>query len=453
MKHSIASIAAAGLALLPIVNVARADYPIVAHRHLADPGALVHDGRVYLYCSNDDENPVEGGYSMKSIVCVSSSDLKNWTDHGPVFRVPDDASWASKSWAPAMAERNGKFYLYFGNGGSGIGVVASDSPTGPFFDPNGKLLVGWDTPGAGGEKMWLFDPYAFIDDDGQAYLYFGGNGEDNVRVIKLNEDMISVDGPAMPMFAKGFFEASWMHKYRGKYYFSYSANPQNGMRIDYLMSDSPTSGFTYAGVVADQPPNNNNNNHAGEFEFKGGWYHVYHNREVATQAGIPTTYKRNLGIEKFGYKADGTIEKVVYTRDGVTQVEPLDPFKRVEAETFEGQSGIETTAIGQGNMALSSISTGDWIRIRGVDFGDGASSFYASVAAATGGTISLRLDSPEVKPIATISITNTGGLESWSDVSTKLDSKKVKGVHDLYLTFEGASDADLFQIDWWSFER
>src|SRR5688572_3400627 len=86
---------------------ARADYPIASHRYLADPGSLVSGGRVYLYNSNDDDNPVEGGYEMKSIVCVSSDDLKNWTDHGEVLRVPRDASWAGHSWAPYALERDG----------------------------------------------------------------------------------------------------------------------------------------------------------------------------------------------------------------------------------------------------------------------------------------------------------------------------------------------------------
>ena len=85
------------LVLIGITNYTIADIPIVSHRYLADPASLVYNGRVYLYCSNDDENPAtaDGGYQMTSIVCVSSSDLKNWTDHGIVFQVPRDAAWAS----------------------------------------------------------------------------------------------------------------------------------------------------------------------------------------------------------------------------------------------------------------------------------------------------------------------------------------------------------------------
>ncbi len=108
-----------------------------------------------------------------------------------------------------------------------IGVAVADNPLGPFVDPLGKPLIETSTPGVmPAEHMWLFDPMTFIDDDGQAYMYFGGNGDDNVRVIKLNRDMISVDGPAIHLKAQNFFEASWMHKNNGIYYFSYSANPR-----------------------------------------------------------------------------------------------------------------------------------------------------------------------------------------------------------------------------------
>ena len=141
------------LAVLAHSPRAFADYPIASHRYLADPGALVFEGRVYLYSSNDDDNPVEGGYQMKSIVCVSSRDLKNWTDHGEVFRVPTNAAWANDAWAPAAVERNGKIYLYFGNNAGGVGVAASTSPSTAFSDAKGSALVDASTPA--GLNLWI----------------------------------------------------------------------------------------------------------------------------------------------------------------------------------------------------------------------------------------------------------------------------------------------------------
>ncbi|HUG11882.1 MAG TPA: family 43 glycosylhydrolase [Opitutaceae bacterium] len=425
-----------------------ADYPVASHRYLADPATLVHEGRVYVYCSNDDENPVGGDYSMKSIVCISSSDMKNWTDHGVVFRVPSGAAWAGNSWAPAVAARNGQFYLYFGNGASNIGVASSDSPIGPFTDARGSSLINSATPGVlPATNMWIFDPAVFIDDDGQAYLYFGGNGESNVRIIRLNEDMISVSGSAIALTVQYFFEAAWMHKRDGLYYFSYSTNTPNGLRIDYLTSDSPTGPFTYRGIVAGQPPSNNNNNHAAIFELNGAWYHVYHNRIVSTQAGIPTVYRRNIAIERFDYNPDGTIQQVAYTTDGVPQAGFLDPYTRVEAETFNAQSGIETETVA-GGMSVMDIHDGDWIRVRGVDFGSiGASQFSARVAsAAGGGSIELRLDTLAGPLVGTCPVPATGGAQSWTTATC--DVAGATGVHDLYLKFIGAA---AFSFDWWEF--
>lgn len=243
---------------------------------------------------------------MSSLVCVSSSDLKNWTDHGVVLDVPRDASWAGLSWAPSIVEKDDQFYLYFSNGASGIGVAVADSPTGPFTDPIGGPLVDSNTPGVlPAENIWIFDPMTFIDDDGQAYMYFGGNGENNMRIIELRGDLISTRGEATSFFVPNFFEAAWMHKRNDTYYFSYSTNPSNGIRIDYMTSDNPTTGFIYEGVVSPQPPENNNNNHHAIFEFDGKWYQAYHNRSVAIENGIPPGYRRNLCLDQLFYNSDG----------------------------------------------------------------------------------------------------------------------------------------------------
>jgi arabinoxylan arabinofuranohydrolase len=435
-----------------------ADYPIVSHRYLADPAALVYNGRVYIYCSNDDENPTAGGYQMKSIVCVSSSDLKNWTDHGIVFQVPRDASWAGRSWAPSVIERDGMFYLYFGDGGSGIGVASADSPTGPFADPIDDRFVTSETPGVlPAENIWIFDPMTFIDDDGQAYMYFGGNGEDNMRVIRLNEDMISIDGSAMQFNVPYFFEASWMHKHNGTYYFSYSTNPANGMRIDYMTSDNPTSGFTYGGIVSPQPPNNSsNNNHHAIFEFNGTWYEAYHNRYVAAQAGIPTGYRRSLCLDSIYHKPDGSIQTMVNTKDGLVQVGYMNPYMRVEAETMNAQNGIYTEVCSEGGMNVTNIEDSDWIKVRGVDFGSiGAGAFTASIASdikygfSKGGSIEIRIDDIDGTLIGTVPVSYTGGSDVWKSETVVVD--EVTGVHDVYFVFTGDNTVDLFNFDYWYF--
>jgi arabinoxylan arabinofuranohydrolase len=439
-------------ALAAYAPILKADYPIVSQRYIADPTGVVIKDRVYVYCSDDDKSPVEGSYVIPDVVCVSSSDMKNWTDHGVVFSAEKDTKWAKKTWAPTAIERDGKVFLYYGNGGGNIGVVCSTSPTGPFIDPIGKYLIDGNTPGVKpAEHMWLFDPAVYIDDDGQAYMYFGGNGDDNVRIAKLNRDMISVDGEILRMSAPNFFEASWMHKRNGVYYFSYSTNPKAGMRIDYMTSDKPTTGFTYRGVLAPQPPINSNNNHASEFLFKGQWYHVYHNRIVAKQAGIPTGFRRNLAVEVLEYNDDGSIKPVAYTEDGVPQVGHLNPYVRVEAETFHAQSGVKTEPCSAGGMDVCDIHNGSWIQVSGVDFGTmKARNFKVQAASGEqGGCIELRLDSPEGQLIGTCDIGNTGGWQSWKSFSSRVSN--ASGVHDLYLKFKGG-EKQLFCLDWWQFE-
>jgi arabinoxylan arabinofuranohydrolase len=411
----------------------------------------VYGGRVYLYNSNDDDNAVQGGYTMHSVVCVSSSDLKNWTDYGVVFQVPTGAAWAQNSWAPQPVVQGGTFFLYFGNGAAGVGVASSTSPTGGFKDAKGSALVDGTTPGAAGMNSWLFDPGVLLDDDRQTYLSFGGNGVNNARIIKLGSNLISVSGSAAQLLPPGFFEASFLFKRNGIYYFSYSTDPANGQRIDYMMSSSPMSGYTYAGILAGQPPVNSNNNHASEFEFNGQWYHAYHNRFVSTQAGIATGFKRNIALEVLDFNTDGTIKQVTHTTDGVPQVGNLNPYVRVEAETMNAQSGITTEPSSEGGMDVTQVNSGDWIKVRGVDFGNaGATGFSARVATSTnGGSIELRLGGPAGTLVGTCTVPTTGGPQTW--MNTTCNVTGATGIEDLYLVFTGPIGAQLFNVDYWQF--
>ncbi|WP_164779834.1 family 43 glycosylhydrolase, partial [Paenibacillus kobensis] len=257
--------------------------PLMDHKLGADPFALVYNGRVYVYMSSDayvynsSGTIIDNDFSaLNKINVISSADMVNWTDHGsiPVAGLNNAnngagiAKWASLSWAPSVVRKtiNGqdKFFLYFANGASGIGVLTSNSPVGPWSDPLGKALVTGSTPGMSG-VTWLFDPAALVDDDGTGYLYMGGgipNTSDaavvanpkTARVIKLGADMTSLNGSAVTIDAPYMFEDSGIHKYNGKYYYSYCINFSGTHpaayptgEIGYMVSSSPMGPFTYTG--------------------------------------------------------------------------------------------------------------------------------------------------------------------------------------------------------------
>ncbi|NMB32846.1 MAG: family 43 glycosylhydrolase [Clostridium sp.] len=430
-----------------------ADYPIFSQRYTADPTALVYEGRLYVYCSHDsDATPDQSTYNIPDITCISTDDLKNWTDHGEVFNAKRDSSWAGVSWAPSIVQRNNKFYLYYGNGGNGIGVAVSDSPTGPFKDPLPGPLITGNTPGVQpAPNMWLFDPGVFVDDDGQAYMYFGGNGENNIRIIKLGGDMISTVGAATSMYAPRFFEAAWVHKYKGKYYFSYASDfSQGASKIEYMISDNPISGYTYKGVLLPQPPDNyNNNNHHTTVEFNGNWYVVYHNRNLAKQRGEVPTYQRNVAIDQMFHNSDGTIRQVIPTVDGLKQLKYVDPYVENTAVNIHKESRIKTEECSEGGRNVGYIENGDWIQVKGVDFSNGASSFEARVASdAEGGKIEIRLGGPTGRLIGVCEVENTGGWQDWTSKSCTVSD--VTGVQDICFRFVGGNNY-LLNFSRWKF--
>ena len=173
---------------------------------------------------------------------------------------------------------------------------------------------------------------------------------------------------------------------------------------------------------------------------------------VAKQANISPVYKRNLCIDQFKHNTDGTIDTMKNTVDGVAQLAFLNPFERVEAETMNAQSGIYTESCKAGGMDVCNIENGDWIKIRGVDFGKkGAQRFMASVAGTIGnGQIELRVGDPSGKLIGTCKVASTGNEQSWKTISCKVN--KVTGVQDLYLKFTGG-EGKLFNFDWWQFRE
>ncbi|WP_255948498.1 glycoside hydrolase family 43 protein [Streptomyces odontomachi] len=427
---------------------ARADNPIVQTIYTADPAPLVYDGRVYLYTGHDEDSSTT--YTMKEWRVWSSDDMVNWTDHGSPLDL-SSFSWASNNaWAGQTVYRNGKFYWYVpmtdkSTGRMAIGVAVSDSPTGPFHDALGHPLV----------ENGQIDPTVFIDDDGQAYLYWGNP---DLWYVKLNADMTSYSGSPskIQLTTAGFGtrtgdanrptlfeEGPWVYKRNGLYYIVFAAKCCSEF-IAYSTAPGPTGPWTYRGTV--MPTQGGSfTNHPGITDFKGNSYFFYHNGALPGGSG----YTRSVAVEKFSYNSDGTIPTINMTSTGAPQVGTLNPYTRQEAETIAWESGVETEPSSEGGMDVGFIENGDYIKVKGVAFGSGASSFTARVASTVGGgTVELHLGSASGTTVGRCSVPNTGDWQTWTSVSCPVSG--ATGTQDLYLKFTGGSGY-LLNMNWWQF--
>jgi arabinoxylan arabinofuranohydrolase len=434
------------VALSPVP--ASADNPIVQHIYTADPAPMVYNGRVYLYTGHDEDGSTY--FTMKEWRVWSSTDMVNWTDHGSPLNLAT-FSWASaNAWAGQTVYRDGKFYWYVpttnrATGRMAIGVAVSDSPTGPFRDAIGRPLV------ENGE----IDPTVFIDDNGQAYLYWGNP---NLWYVRLNSDMVSYSGGVnqIALTTAGFGtrtgnasrptlfeEGPWVYKRNGLYYNVFAARCCSEF-IAYSTATSPTGPWTYRGTV--MPTQGGSfTNHPGIVDYKGGSYFFYHNGALPGGGG----YTRSVAVEKFSYGSDGTIPTITMTTSGAPAADTLNPYVRQEAETIAQESGIETEAAGEGGMNVGFIENGDWIKVKNVAFGAGARSFTARVASAnSGGTVELRLGGTSGTVVGRCAVPGTGGWQNWTTVSCPVSG--ATGTQDLYLRFTGGSGY-LFNVNWWQF--
>ncbi len=277
----------------------------------ADPDVAVY-GSTYWVFPTTSKTYGEQTY----LDAFSSTDLVNWTKHSNVL-TKARVSWASYAmWAPAPVYRNGKYYLYFAANDiqnnsalGGIGVAVADQPQGPYSDALGRPLIGQFQNGA-----QPIDQDVFIDDDGQAYMYYGGWGHANV--VKLNADMISLgtfsDGSTYKEITpSGYVEGSQMFKRNGRYYLMWSEGGWTGpdYSVSYAMSTSPTGPFTkLAKVLAQDPAVARGSGHNSVINVPGTdvWYIVYHRRPLSETDGN----HRQLAYDRIYFNADGTIQPV-----------------------------------------------------------------------------------------------------------------------------------------------
>ena len=442
--------------------------PLFQTKYTADPSPLVVGDTLFLFTSHDaspedipDENEKSSaGFFMYDWLLWSTTDMVNWTEHGAVASLKD-FSWRSRengAWAIQTVERNGKYYLYAPLHGHGIGVLESDSPYGPFKDPLGKPLV-WD------QSNWYdIDPSVYTDDDGQAYMYWGNP---HTFWAKLGNDMTSLaSGVTKLPHIPNYQEGPWFYKRNGHYYLGFASTccPE---ALGYAMSNSPTGPWEWKGYIM-KPTPRDRGNHPGICDFKGHSYVFGQNYDLMHLETFEHHERRSVSATEITYNADGTIQEVPYWLDQkpMNQLHWLNPYQRVEAETMNwgyglksSKMGIQNTGVvkdmpestGKRNMYIYDINDGEYIRLRGVDFGSkGAKQFAitASAAMKAGCTITLRLNSNKGPVIGSLNIKSTGSVDKYRSFTTKV--KEATGVHDLYICFSNAQ-GDI-HLDWWQFK-
>ena len=313
--------------------------PLIKHIYTADPSAHVFNGKIYIYASHDIDAEIPftdlgDHFGMEDYHIISMDGPgERAVDNGAALHVKD-VPWAAKQlWAPDAASKDGKYYLFFPakkpDNIFQIGVAVSNSPIGPFM-PDPEPIRG----------SYSIDPAVFCDDDGSYYLYFGGiwggqlqsyrNNEYNEnnheplahepalgpRIALLTNDMkqfaetvleiIIVDETGQPLLAgdteRRYFEAPWVHKYKGKYYFSYSTGDTHF--ICYATGDSPYGPFIYQGKILN--PVFGWTTHHSICEFEGKWYLFYHDSSLS--GGV--THLRSIKVTEINYDLGGNIQLI-----------------------------------------------------------------------------------------------------------------------------------------------
>lgn len=313
--------------------------PLVTHIYTADPSAHVYEGKIYIYPSHDiphngEDNDNGDEYQMQDYHVFTMDGIDaECIDHGEALNMRDVPWVRDQMWAPDVVYKNGKYYLVFPardkEGNFRLGIAISEKPEGPFAAEENYI-----------EGSYSIDPAAFMDDDGKVYVYFGGlwggqlekyrtgvfdpKGKEPgpqepavmPRCAVMSEDMLSFAQPSVgveildengnPILAsdedRRYFEGPWMHKYKGKYYLSYSTGTTH--YIVYATGDNPLGPFTYQGRIME--PVIGWTTHHSIIEFEGKWYIFYHDCEYS--GGI--NHRRTIKFTELHYNEDGSIQTI-----------------------------------------------------------------------------------------------------------------------------------------------
>jgi hypothetical protein len=432
------------IAIILLSGSISAQNPFITNQFSADPTARVFEGKMYVYPSHDVECGTDW-FCMKDYHVFSSENLKDWEDHGVILHQ-NDVAWVDTSanamWAPDAMEKSGTYYFYFPAisdrtldfPGRAIGVATSSTPEGP-FTPEPEPIQG----------IAGIDPNVFIDEDGQAYIYWSGGG---LFGAKLKDNMLELDSEPMRFdeeFPSGFKEGPFMFEREGTYYFTFPHVIENTEALVYSTGDNPLVPFEYQGIIMDEHPSECWTNHHSIVEYEDQWYLFYHHNDYSPDFDK----NRSIRVDSLFFNADGSIQKAEPTFRGVgltdaTQDIQIDRYSKLSkngariefldpSDTFKGWKTIFA-------------NKDAWVQYNSVDFGDKElKEVEIRARAEEGAVIELRTGSLNGPVIAEITIPET---KKWDKTNVQL-SLFDSGIHHLFTVSKGNAPVE---IDWIRFE-
>jgi hypothetical protein len=430
-------------------NSTLAQNPIILDQFTADPSARVFGNNVYVYPSHDiagvDGKGRKGWFCMEDYHVFSSSNLTHWIDHG-VIVSQNKVDWVDSAsysmWAPDCIYNNGQYYFYFpsraadttyGKGFS-IGVAVSQNPEGPYI-PQPEPI----------KDVHGIDPNIFIDNDGQAYLYWALR---KIFVAKLKDNMLELASEPKVVEAlpeKGLKEGPYVFERNGIYYMTYPHVQNKTERLEYAIGDSPMGPFGVAGVIMDELPSGCWTNHHSIINFKDQWYLLYHDNDLSPKFDK----NRSIRIDSLFFNEDGTIQKVIPTLRGVgiTNAGQKIEIDRYSLKSDKGVSITFIDSLTTFNGWKAVLDTGDaWIQYSAVNFGSKKLKIVeVRSLSATGGTLQIRLDKTDGPLLAEIIIPKG---TAWNNIAARIFKFK-PGIHNLVVQLKDNKNVEL---DWITFK-
>jgi len=414
--------------------------------YVADPSAKVWgSGKLYVYGSRDERPDY---YCSKSYHVLSTKDMKNWNIHEYTFSSAgknDEVPYNDANlFAPDCQKANNKYYLYYSQPSKGEegGVAVGNSQVGPF--KNGKKMNL-------GHRSQI-DPNVFIDDDGQAYYIWG---QFSLKIARLKPNMTEIDTSSVVKDLitekeHHFHEGANMRKRNGIYYLVYSHMGRGNTPtcIGYATSDSPLGPFTYGGVIIDNIHSDPGawNNHGSIEKFNDQWYIFYHRPTHGSVA------MRKACVEPISFNEDGSIDEVEMTSQGAGP--PLNAMDKIDAARACILGGnVRIEGRGENREVLAKTENQNRAGFKYLDFDNGVKKVSANVKVpenCQGGRIQFLIDQSWTTPVGYIDVPSDK-KEEWITLTGDIDSNRTKGVHSLWLRFNGTKDAHLFEVDSFTF--